>query len=52
MSDHAMNYVESDVPAGLTLAEWRRARLAAPRRRRRRLGLGTFIPARRPAFAY
>lgn len=30
-------YVESDVPAGLTLAEWRRLRdEQAPRRRRRR----------------
>jgi hypothetical protein len=31
-----MNYVECDVPAGMTLLEWRRARrLAAPTRRRR-----------------
>ena len=32
-----MNYVECDVPVGMTLIEWRRARrLAAPTSRRRR----------------
>jgi hypothetical protein len=49
MSAHVMNYVESDAPSGLTLAEWRRTKLKpAPRKR---LGLRIFIPARRPAFA-
>ena len=50
MPDHAMNYVESEVPAELTLIEWRRVRAAAsPRRGRSRRGL---LPARRrPAFA-
>jgi hypothetical protein len=37
MPDHVMNYVESDVPAGLTLVEWRRVRAAASPRRRRSL---------------
>jgi hypothetical protein len=51
MPDHVMNYIESDVPANLTLAEWRRSRIETPRRRRR-LRLRTFIPARqREAFA-
>jgi hypothetical protein len=50
MPDHHMNYIEADVPAGITLADWRRTRLAPTRRRR--LRLRTFIPARRPAFAY
>jgi hypothetical protein len=49
MSDHSMNYLESDVPAELTLAEWRRNRMSP--KPRRRLRLGTFIPARR-RFAY
>jgi hypothetical protein len=50
MPDHVMNYVEADVPAGVTLVEWRRSRLAAPRRKR--LRLRTFIPVRRAeAFA-
>jgi hypothetical protein len=35
-SDLSMGYVECDVPAGLTLAEWRRARHATERPRRRR----------------
>ena len=26
MPDHVMNYIETDLPAGLTLPEWRRAR--------------------------
>jgi hypothetical protein len=26
MPDHCMNYLETDVPAGLTLVDWRRAR--------------------------
>ena len=47
MSEHLMNYVESDAPAGLTLAEWRRSRIAP--RPRRRLRLRTFIPVRYPA---
>jgi len=47
MPDHVMNYVESDAPAGLTLVEWRRTRLA-PKRRRPRGWLRTFVPARRP----
>jgi hypothetical protein len=51
MPDHVMNYIESDVPANLTLVEWRRTRLEAPRRRR--LRLRTYIPARRrEAFAF
>jgi hypothetical protein len=45
MSEHSMNYLESDVPAELTLAEWRRSKLTP--KPRRRLRLGTFIPARR-----
>jgi len=50
MPDHVMNYIECDVPANLTLAEWRRSRIETPRRRR--LRLRTFIPARqREAFA-
>jgi hypothetical protein len=47
MSQHVMNYIESDVAAELTLAEWRRARVRP--RPRRRLKLRIFIPARRPA---
>ena len=31
MPDHSMNYLEHDVPAELTLAEWRRNRLARSR---------------------
>lgn len=36
MPDHVMNYVECDLPTGLTLSEWRRARYEAqpPRTRR------------------
>jgi hypothetical protein len=50
MSDHVMNYLHSDVPGDLTLKEWRRSRLEAPRKGR--LKLRTFIPARRrEAFA-
>jgi hypothetical protein len=38
MPDHTvMNYVETTAPAELTLVEWRRTRMAAPRRRRIRL---------------
>ena len=38
MPDHVMNYLECEAPAGLTLVEWRRTRMAAtPRRRRIRL---------------
>jgi len=49
MSHHHMNYIETDAPEGVTLADWRRTRLAPPRRRRR--WLRTFVPAGRPAFA-
>jgi hypothetical protein len=38
-----MNIIETDLPADLTLAEWRRARAAG--RPRRRLTLRTFVPA-------
>jgi hypothetical protein len=31
MPDHYMNYLECDVPDGLTLTEWRRRRLAERR---------------------
>jgi len=35
MPDHTvMNYVETTAPAELTLVEWRRTRMATPRRRR------------------
>jgi len=47
MPDHVMNYIDSDLPAELTLPQWRRARAATSPRRR--LGLRTWIPARRPA---
>ncbi len=47
MSQHVMNYIESDVAEELTLAEWRRARIRP--RPRRRLRLRIFIPAHRPA---
>ena len=47
MPDHVMNYVETDAPAGVTLVQWRRARLAHTPRRR--LGwLRTYVPVRRP----
>ena len=37
MPDHHMAYIESDIPTGLTIAEWRRARQAdRPVRTRRR----------------
>ena len=49
MPDHVMNYVQSDVPAGLTLVEWRLARAAASPRRRR--SLRSLLPVHRPAFA-
>jgi hypothetical protein len=50
MTNHVMNYVESDAPAGLTLIEWRRVRAAASSRRRR--SLRSRLPLRRrPAFA-
>ena len=45
MPDHSLNYLESDVPAELTLAEWRRSRFSPSPRRR--LRLRTYIPARR-----
>jgi hypothetical protein len=44
-----MNYVESDVPAGLTLVEWRRVRAAASPRRHR--SLRSLLPVHRTAFA-
>jgi hypothetical protein len=47
MPDRVSNYVESDVPAGVTLAQWRRTRLA-PTPRRRLGWLRTFVPVRRP----
>ena len=50
MPHHVMNYIESDLPTEFTLPQWRQARaVASPRRR---LGLRTWIPARRqPALA-
>jgi hypothetical protein len=49
MSEHVMNYIESDAPQGVTLVEWRRARFTASRRR---LGLRTFVPGwRQPRLA-
>jgi hypothetical protein len=47
MPDHVMNYVECDAPAGETLAQWRRTRLA-PTPRRRLGWLRTYVPVRRP----
>jgi hypothetical protein len=47
MPDHVMNYVECDAPAGVTLAQWRRTRLA-PTPRRRLGWLRTYVPVRRP----
>jgi hypothetical protein len=44
MPDHVMNYVECEVAAELTLAEWRRSNAASKPRRRFRLP--------RPAFAF
>jgi hypothetical protein len=50
MPDHVMNYIESEAPAGVTLVDWRRARVTPSRRRRLRLRI--FVPAPRPpAFA-
>ena len=49
MSAYHLNIVESDVPEGQTLAEWRRTRLRP--RPRRRLRLRTFIPMPRPVTA-
>jgi hypothetical protein len=46
MPDHVMNYIESEAPPELTLVQWRRSRIA-PRGRRRRLSLRTFVPAQR-----
>jgi hypothetical protein len=48
MSDHVMNYIETEAPPELTLVQWRRS-LATPRPRRRRLSLRTFVPAHRHA---
>jgi hypothetical protein len=50
MPDRVMNYVESDVPAELTLVEWRRVRAAASPRRRLSLR-SLLLVRRRPAFA-
>jgi len=36
MPDHVMNYIECDMPAGLTLIEWRQARPVEQRRFRLR----------------
>jgi hypothetical protein len=47
MPDHVMNYVECDVPAELTIPQWRRSRLA-PTPRRRLGWLRTFVPVRHP----
>jgi hypothetical protein len=49
MPDHVMNYVESDVPAGLTLIEWRRVGAAASARRRRSV---RSLPAIRRGLAF
>jgi hypothetical protein len=49
MPDHVMNYVESDVPAGLTLIEWRRVGVAASARRRRSV---RSLPAIRRGLAF
>ena len=38
-SDLAFAYVASDIPVGMTVAEWRRARRAAEGPTRRRRGL-------------
>ena len=49
MPDHVISYIESDVPAGVTLLQWRRDRIQTEARRRRpRLRTR---PALRPAFA-
>lgn len=58
MPDHVLNYVECDLPADVTLPEWRQARVAAcPRphrgfrsfariqRRSRSLGAGSLLSA-------
>ena len=37
MADHHISYVECDIPAGLTVAEWRRIRSAGQPVRTRRL---------------
>ena len=37
MPDHHISYVECDIPAGLTVAEWRRIRSAGQPVRTRRL---------------
>ena len=52
MPDHVMNYVETAAPAGLTLVEWRKARIVASRRnRRQRLREAVFGHGRTSAFA-
>jgi hypothetical protein len=42
--DTSFRYEHSDIPAGLTLAEWRRSR--ARRKRRMRLALQPYLPHR------
>ena len=46
-----MNYIDCDVPAGMTLAGWRRSRrpAAPPRRRLRRLAPRLLRTSLRPA---
>ncbi len=39
MGEHDFRYIETDIPPGMTLDEWRRRRPPAPRRRRPRLAL-------------
>ncbi len=36
MPDHSISYIECDIPAGLTVAEWRRVRSAGQPVRTRR----------------
>ena len=51
MLDRVMNYIESDVPANLTLVQWRRSRVVAGARRRRRLPMLWARARRQPALA-
>jgi hypothetical protein len=51
MSQHAFLYESSDIPAGMTLREWRVAREAQrPRRRRVRALLARHPPRLAPGF--
>jgi hypothetical protein len=45
MPARVMNYIESDAPAELTLAQWRRTRVTAPPPRRLRW-VRTLFPVR------